>query len=320
MERISDIPVTNVIARRRGEQGSYPFGHTVMGKSRFPAGPIVHERRPEGQNLRECSLNAPSSPAMFPNGTESPGTGKGGTESKGQSETLPVCPLCKGSGYVRSDVPFGHPSFGKAVPCQCKKARINEARRKLLWDLSGLDHLPAFRDACFENFDTYLPGVQEGYHAAFAFAQQPQGWLVLAGKNGCGKTHLAVAIARQCMAQGFTVRFAIIPELLADLRVTFSPESKTTYNEAFEQLCQAELLVLDDFGAHYDTRWAESELFRLLNNRYNAHLSTVITTNKIDFVGVEDRIRSRLRDCRLVRTITFIDTIDYRAISHGLYE
>ena len=30
---------------------------------------------------------------------------------------LATCPLCQGLGFVVPDLPFGHPDFGKAVPC-----------------------------------------------------------------------------------------------------------------------------------------------------------------------------------------------------------
>ena len=32
-----------------------------------------------------------------------------------------VCPICKGAGYLRIDVPFGHPNFGKPIACECKE-------------------------------------------------------------------------------------------------------------------------------------------------------------------------------------------------------
>jgi len=40
------------------------------------------------------------------------------------------------------------------------------------------------------------------------------------------------------------------------------------------------VLILDDYGAHSSTQWAEEKLFQLLNYRFNARLPTVITTNQ----------------------------------------
>jgi len=226
----------------------------------------------------------------------------------------PVCPHCKGAGYLRADVPFGHPLFGKPLPCDCKRARVNEERRRLLREQSQIDWLAAFREASFETFHFLLPSVQEAYEEALQFAQQPQGWLVLEGDNGCGKTHLAVSIAKYCLAEGAIVLFSVVPDLLDYLRATFAPNAEEPYDEAFTKMREAELLVLDDLGAEQSTPWANEKLYQLLNYRYNARLPTVITTNKIGLVGIENRIRSRLGDKRLVRTVTMTEAQDYRLL------
>ncbi|MGZ3601834.1 MAG: hypothetical protein ACXWQ5_19535, partial [Ktedonobacterales bacterium] len=41
----------------------------------------------------------------------------------------PACPYCGGAGYLRLDVPVGHPSFGQPVPCKCKERELEERHR-----------------------------------------------------------------------------------------------------------------------------------------------------------------------------------------------
>lgn len=224
------------------------------------------------------------------------------------------CPLCKGSGYTRMNVAYGHPQFGKAVPCVCKQAKKSAERLRQLRERSQIDELVAFREATFETFQLWHEGIQEAYDAAWQFAQQPQSWLVLAGENGCGKTHLAVAIARHCLDEGIPTLFAVVPDLLDELRSTFSPKAEECYDEAFLKMREIEVLVMDDLGAESSTSWAQEKLFQLLNHRYNARLATIITTNKVNFEGIENRLRSRLCDRRLVRTVTLIDAQDLRAL------
>ena len=55
------------------------------------------------------------------------------------------------------------------------------------------------------------------------YAEQPDGWLVLTGEYGCGKTHLAAAIANARAAAGQPALFVVVPDLLDHLRATFSP-------------------------------------------------------------------------------------------------
>ena len=226
-----------------------------------------------------------------------------------------TCPICKGVGYIRRSVAVGHPYFGKALPCSCQQARKNASRRKRLWELSQLEQFSAFADATFSSFREDVAGVQQAYEAALQFAQTPSGWLVFVGGNGCGKTHLAVAIARSCLQEGATVLFAVVADLLAWLRATFAPDAETPYDELFERMRGAEVLILDDLGAEQSTPWAQAQLFQLLNHRYNRRLPTVITTNLVGFVGLDPRLRSRLSDRRLVKVVQMHEAEDFRLLT-----
>src|SRR5439155_11048531 len=66
------------------------------------------------------------------------------------------------------------------------------------------------------------------------YAQKPEFWLLLFGPPGCGKTHLAAAIANAQMEQGKEVFFSVVPDLLDHLRATFAPGSDVSYDELFE--------------------------------------------------------------------------------------
>ena len=234
------------------------------------------------------------------------------------------CSRCHGSGYLRADVPYGHPQFGRALACVCTQERHKAQRRQFLLELSRLAALSEFREASFASFDALAPGVLQAYQAALDFAETPVGWLVLSGGNGCGKTHLAMAIARQRLQEGETVLVQVVPDLLDYLRATFAPTSKVPYSELFGRMREADLLVLDDLGAQQNTAWANEKLFQLLNYRYNAHLPTVLTTNSLDLADIEPRICSRVSDRRLVRLVTLAGAGDYRqgdtSYSHSIHE
>lgn len=219
------------------------------------------------------------------------------------------CPKCHGAGYLRADVPFGHPNFGKPIACECKEAERKEKRRQQLRDMSNMD---AFRDSNFRTFNSRVPGVQEAYEVAHDFAQDPDGWLLLVGPNGCGKTHLAAAIANQSLDSGSVVLFAVVPDLLDHLRAAFAPTAKEVYDQLFSKMREAELLVLDDLGAQQSSPWANEKLFQLLNYRYNMGMPTVITANPKGLQGVDERIRSRLTDISLVTTVVMDRARDYR--------
>src|SRR5437667_4767087 len=223
----------------------------------------------------------------------------------------PFCARCRDAGYLRANVPFGHPLFGKAVECECRLAKKNEAHRQLLREQSKIDQLAAFQDESFETFQFWRRGVGQAFQLAKQWAFAPEGWLVLEGPNGCGKTHLAVAIAKRCLENGATVLFATVPDLLDYLRAAFEPTASVCYDDEFKRMREAEVLILDDLGAEQSTPWANEKLFQLLNYRYNARLSTVFTTNQVGLEGIAPRLRSRMRDRRLVQTVV-VDAPDFR--------
>ena len=182
---------------------------------------------------------------------------------------------------------------------------------------SGLE-LELLRNMTFDNFDhkrLELPpeqrqNLRQAFNLAVEFARSPEGWLIFQGVNGCGKTHLAAAIANYRLAQGKPVLFVVVPDLLDHLRSTFSPDSKISYDEFSEKLKETPLLILDDFGEQSTTPWAQEKLYQLINYRYNARLPMVVTTC-LSLDEIETRISSRMVDPR-ISLVFNITAPDYR--------
>jgi DNA replication protein DnaC len=228
----------------------------------------------------------------------------------------PNCPHCHGLGYLREDVPPGHPNFGKLVPCVCQLEQLAAEHADQLRRNSNIDTLAA---KTFENFlpegVSPDPGVRATVNRAFdrsrAFADNPDKWLLLGGTYGCGKTHLAAAIANQCIAAGRAVLFLNTPDLLDRLRAGFAPGADDSYADRFDEICNAPILVLDDLGTESPTAWAVEKLYQILNYRYNAKLPTVITTNR-ELKDIEPRVASRLSDQEMVINL-YMRAPDFRA-------
>ncbi len=197
----------------------------------------------------------------------------------------------------------------------CQLTRHERDRIGRLRRLGGLD---ALADKTFETFDPAPAGLSPdqvtslriAYERAQRFAERPEGWLLLQGGYGCGKTHLAAAIANRQIEQGLPALFVGVPDLLDHLRATFGPSSEVTYDERFEQVRSERLLILDDLGAESATAWAQEKLYQILDYRYVRGLPTVITTN-VDLDRLDPRVRSRLVDQHLTSGIA-IAAPDYR--------
>ena len=226
------------------------------------------------------------------------------------------CPVCGGAGFLLDDLPLGHPDFGKLIPCQCK---LNERRMRRRSRLHGVNEMEVLARFTFESFNpdlSWLPPnererLRRVYDTAMAFAEQPHGWLLFTGGYGCGKTHLAAAIANQRLKEGHAAIFVVAPDLLDHLRTTFGPNSEASYDELFDEVRNTSLLILDDLGVQNATPWAQEKLFQILNHRYNGKLPTVLTINQ-RIEDLDQRLRSRLQDLSLVQRIR-ITAPDFRA-------
>jgi len=204
------------------------------------------------------------------------------------------------------------------VPCQCTGRETEEGRLSRLRRDSGDLELKLLRNMTFENFDpnraNLTPEQRHNlgrvYKLAKSFADEPEGWIVFQGTNGCGKTHLAAAIGNYQLKRGKPVLFIFVPDFLDHLRSTFSPDSKVTYDEFFDKVKTSSLLILDDFGEQASTPWAQEKIYQVISHRYNDRLPTVITTC-LSLEEIELRISSRLIDGN-VGTVFGITVPDYR--------
>lgn len=238
------------------------------------------------------------------------------TSSNTDDEVCSLCgrqSLCGGLGYVRYDLPVDHPQFGQLF--RCPNSPADQERLKRLRTLGNLD---AFADKTFVTFRTDLPmltptqaqSLQAALNAAQAYAANPDGWLLLEGTYGCGKTHLAAAVGNARLQVEDIVLFITTPDLLDHLRNTYGADSELGYDEMFDRLRNAPMLILDDLGVENPSAWAQEKLFQLLNHRYSRMLPTVITTNA-DIDMLDPRVRSRLLDDTIIHRIR-ISAPDYR--------
>ena len=171
-------------------------------------------------------------------------------------------------------------------------------RRERLERISNLGAHTRFTFGSFEPREG-MPSLDAIVAQARAWTESPEGWLVLRGPSGSGKTHLAAAIANARIALGEPVLFAFTPDLLDQLRASYSSEEgEPGFDVLFEQVRTTPLLVLDDIDASAFGDWAREKLFQIVNARHIAALPTVFTCHALP---ADERLATRLATGRVLK-------------------
>jgi len=195
---------------------------------------------------------------------------------------LSDCPKCGGSGFVIVE----RANVSAAQPCDCRAEGIAgrlEERAQIP---------PLYRNVSFENF-TY-PSDNPMAHRelrnrmmtvkryADEFPNEARPGLLLIGEPGTGKTHLAVAALRRITGKGFECLFCDYQNLLDRIRSGYDPSSNSSDREAYRIALDAEVLLLDDLGAHRVTDWVEDTITAIITYRCNNRKPLIATTNLPD--------------------------------------
>ena len=205
--------------------------------------------------------------------------------------------------------------------CECfmeivKKAAANEINSSSPMSLSEFDNFnlsyyddkqithigcPA-REIMTDNFE-YCKAYAKDFHL-------PYDSILMSGATGLGKTHLSLSIANEVLKKGYSVIYGSAPDLFRKCELEhFGKEEGNT----IDMLLAVDLLIIDDLGAEFESKFYNSVLYNLVNNRMNASKPTIISTN-CDTNELKtrygDRISSRLYS---MEQLIFVGT-DIRAL------
>jgi DNA replication protein DnaC len=190
------------------------------------------------------------------------------------------CPLCAGTGWKEVQV-----NPRRVSRCDCQVGLRTDR-------LLAQARIPARYEHCeLSNFEPDYDGANRSLISAKLMAgrfveeyplDENQG-LLLVGSIGVGKTHLAVGLLKELIAQrGVPCLFYDYRELLKEIQNSYNASVQTTEMEVLRPVFETEVLVLDELGAVKPTEWVWDTVSHILNTRYNDRRTTIITTNYPD--------------------------------------
>lgn len=100
--------------------------------------------------------------------------------------------------------------------------------------------------------------------------------IILMGKPGVGKTHLANAIGLEAIKQGYKVIFIHVNDLIDRL---YASKADGTYQHALKSFLLVDLLILDELGFKKIPNSGLDDFFEIIRRRYE-NGSLIITTNR----------------------------------------
>ncbi|MBD5080465.1 MAG: ATP-binding protein [Ruminococcaceae bacterium] len=184
-------------------------------------------------------------------------------------EPVYSCEKCKDSGLYE----------GKRCSCfmndvrsfQCADLNRSSGMNLCSFDTFDLSLYPEKNRQTMERVYSYCVKFAEDFHL-------PCKGILMTGATGLGKTHLSLAIGNKVINSGYGVIYGSAPDLLRRVeKEHFNNKEEETDTEQLLHDC--DLLILDDLGAEFDSKFNQSILYNLINMRINKGIPTIISTN-----------------------------------------
>lgn len=185
--------------------------------------------------------------------------------------------------------------------------RAKDARTRELENRLGESNLPVrFHSKTFTNFEPHCEKAANALAKCKAYAEgfdevAEQGrCLIMTGKVGTGKTHLAAAIANYLIHERREVPlFVGVAQAIRSIKDTWRKDSEHSESEVLRWFVEPDLLILDEVGVQFGSETEKLLIFEIINKRYESVKPTVILTNLTlaELGGVMgERAKDRLRE------------------------
>lgn len=169
---------------------------------------------------------------------------------------------------------------------------------------------PRYENCSFDNFESDID---------ISILKKPKeikNNVILIGKPGTGKTHLAYAILNQLaekkeLTKGYKfyksdfLEYATIKEIIDNIRKCWGKEADNFDREVVSRYKDVPLLIIDEIGVQYGSESERIELYEIFNERYN-NMLPIIAISNFNRKQIEKTLGLRITD-RLFGSATILE-------------
>lgn len=193
--------------------------------------------------------------------------------------SFPITAWAECDKHGRYPTRYGDEVSSWPIQCGCLACLAEEKLRQKI-DAALIP--PRFADKSFENFtceQTWQRDAKElvqthanDFDKTFSLGRS----LVILGRPGTGKTHLACAYANEILKHGHTALFTSVAKIIRKVRSSWG---KGNEDEVLCVYTDVDLLIVDEVGVQAGTENEKQIIFNVLNERYNYVKPTVLISN-----------------------------------------
>ena len=198
--------------------------------------------------------------------------------AKNWLEEWHTCEKCKDTGYIDGKM------------CDCLKKLLKDTANEQLNRISPLS-LSDFESFSLEYYSKIpmsenakspyeqMSGVLANCKKYAENFSTESSSLLFQGSSGLGKTHLSLAIAKTAIEKGYGVIYVSAPAILSKIENERFGGRDVIKNDTEQLIMNCDLLIIDDLGTEFATRFTVSAIYNIINSRMITSKPTIISTN-----------------------------------------
>lgn len=172
-------------------------------------------------------------------------------------------------------ISFGCPYCEQEQEQEQKIKEEKEKEQSRKYELTRRNIEPIFIDSTLENYIAETNEQKKAKEEIRKLIDQRKGKIIMLGKNGTGKTHLAVCAVKEIGGKIYTMY-----EIATRIRASYTARAKEDELEIVDELARLPLLVIDEIGRTKGSEAEENWLSYIIDKRNSRSLPLIIISNK----------------------------------------